>query len=101
MDLPILEVCRPGKGVVLTRYRGGRGAADRRVVVNPEQARALLAAVRRQKPSGPALVAFVGAMYFAALRPAEAWVGWAIRPLIGTVASMCAGASVTRPRRSR
>ena len=45
---------------------------DRRVVVNPEQARALLAAVRRQKPSGPSLVAFFGAMYFAALRPAEA-----------------------------
>lgn len=45
---------------------------DRRVVVNPEQARALLAAVRRQAPSGPSLVAFFGAMYFAALRPAEA-----------------------------
>ena len=45
---------------------------DRRVVVNPDQARALLAAVRRQKPSGPALVAFFGSMYFAALRPAEA-----------------------------
>jgi integrase len=44
---------------------------DRRVVVNPGQARALLAAVRRQKPSGPSLVAFFGAMYFAALRPAE------------------------------
>ena len=47
-------------------------AVDRRVVVNPGQARALLAAVRRQKPSGPSLVAFFGAMYFAALRPAEA-----------------------------
>jgi len=45
---------------------------DRRVVVNPGQARALLAAVRRQKPSGPSLVAFFGSMYFAALRPAEA-----------------------------
>jgi integrase len=45
---------------------------DRRVVVNPEQARALLAAVRRQEPSGPSLVAFFGSMYFAALRPAEA-----------------------------
>ena len=45
---------------------------DRRVVVNPQQARALLAAVRRQKPTGPSLVAFFGAMYFAALRPAEA-----------------------------
>ncbi len=45
---------------------------DRRVVVNPGQARALLAAVSRQKPSGPSLVAFFGSMYFAALRPAEA-----------------------------
>ena len=45
---------------------------DRRVVVNPEQARALLAAVRWQNPSGPSLVAFFGSMYFAALRPAEA-----------------------------
>ena len=45
---------------------------DRRVVVNPGQARALLAAVHRQKPSGPSLVAFFGSMYFAALRPAEA-----------------------------
>ena len=33
---------------------------DRRVVVNPGQARALLAAVGRQKPSGPSLVAFFG-----------------------------------------
>jgi integrase len=45
---------------------------DRRVVISPNQARALLTAVRRQKPSGPSLVAFFGAMYFAALRPAEA-----------------------------
>jgi integrase len=45
---------------------------DRRVVVNPQQARALLAAVRHQQPSGPALVTFFGAMYFSALRPAEA-----------------------------
>ena len=45
---------------------------DRRVVVNPEQARALLGAVRRQKASGPSLVAFFGSMYFGALRPAEA-----------------------------
>ena len=40
-------------------------------VVNPDQADAL-DAVRRQKPSGPSLVAFFGSMYFAALRPAEA-----------------------------
>lgn len=45
---------------------------DRRVVVNPAQARALLAAVAAEKPSGESLVAFFGAMYYAALRPAEA-----------------------------
>ncbi|MCX6953060.1 MAG: tyrosine-type recombinase/integrase [Verrucomicrobia bacterium] len=45
---------------------------DRRVAVNPRQARALLDAVAVQKPSGARLVAFFGAMYYAALRPAEA-----------------------------
>lgn len=45
---------------------------DRRTVVNPDQARALLDAVAVQKPSGAHLVAFFGAMYYAALRPAEA-----------------------------
>jgi hypothetical protein len=34
-------------------------------VVDPERARAVLAAVAEQKPSGPALVAFFGAMYYA------------------------------------
>jgi integrase len=47
-------------------------AVDRRSVVNPRQARALLAAVRAQKPSGPRLVAFFGVMYYAGLRPEEA-----------------------------
>lgn len=42
---------------------------DRRVVVNPRQARALLEAVRKRAPQ---LVAFFGCMYYAALRPAEA-----------------------------
>ncbi len=41
---------------------------DRRVVVNPEQARALLAAVRRIYPSLEALFACI---YYAAMRPAE------------------------------
>ena len=45
---------------------------DKRIVVNPGQARQLLAAVADQKPSGARLVAFFGAMYYAALRPAEA-----------------------------
>jgi integrase len=45
---------------------------DRRSVVNPRQARALLAAVRDQQPSGPTLVAFFAVMYYAGLRPEEA-----------------------------
>jgi integrase len=45
---------------------------DRRVVVNPGQARALLEAVRAQKPSGPRLVAFFGVLYYSGLRPEEA-----------------------------
>ncbi len=47
-------------------------AVDRRVVVNPAQARTLLDAVAEEKPSGDRLVAFFGTMYYAALRPAEA-----------------------------
>ncbi|SFQ67078.1 Site-specific recombinase XerD [Amycolatopsis arida] len=54
-------------------------AIDKRVVINPEQARRLLAAVEAQhvegqprRSSGPMLVAFFGAMYYAALRPEEA-----------------------------
>jgi integrase len=45
---------------------------DRRVVVNPAQARALLEAVRSQQPSGPQLVAFFGVLYYSGLRPEEA-----------------------------
>jgi integrase len=45
---------------------------DRRVVVNPAQARALLDAVRTQQPSGPRLVAFFGVLYYSGLRPEEA-----------------------------
>lgn len=41
---------------------------DRRVVVNPQQAKALLDAVRQVYPS---LEAFFACMYYAALRPAE------------------------------
>jgi integrase len=46
--------------------------ADRRSVVNPRQARALLDAVRAQRPSGPRLVTFFAVMYYARLRPEEA-----------------------------
>jgi integrase len=45
---------------------------DRRSVLNHAQARALLAAVQDQKPSGERLVAFFALMYYAALRPEEA-----------------------------
>jgi integrase len=45
---------------------------DRRSVVNPRQARALLDAVRAQQPSGPRLVGFFAVMYYAGLRPEEA-----------------------------
>jgi len=45
---------------------------DRRSVVNPWQARALLEAVRAQQPSGARLVAFFAVMYYAGLRPEEA-----------------------------
>ncbi|MBO0822450.1 MAG: site-specific integrase [Actinobacteria bacterium] len=45
---------------------------DRRSVVNPQQARALLEGVRAQQPSGPRLVAFFAVMYYAGLRPEEA-----------------------------
>ncbi len=45
---------------------------DRRVVVNPKQARALLEAVRDQRPSGPRLVALFGVLYYSGLRPEEA-----------------------------
>jgi integrase len=47
------------------------GQVDRRSVVNPHQARALLDAVRAQLPSGPRLVAFFAVMYYAGLRPEE------------------------------
>ncbi|GHH63730.1 integrase [Streptosporangium violaceochromogenes] len=44
---------------------------DRRSVVNHAQARALLAAVEAQEPSGRRLKAFFAVMYYAGLRPEE------------------------------
>jgi integrase len=44
---------------------------DFRVVINHDQARALLAAVEAQGDAGRRLKAFFGCMYYAALRPAE------------------------------
>lgn len=45
---------------------------DRRAVVNPDQARALLDAVATTPTSGHLLVAFFASMYYSALRPEEA-----------------------------
>lgn len=58
------------------KWKAPRAATtvDRRTVVNPVQARTLLAAVRETRRSGPQLVAFFALMYFAALRPEEAAV---------------------------
>ena len=60
--------------VVSIKWRAPKAshAVDRRSVVNPLQARTLLAAVGAQRRSGPRLVAFFAVMYFAALRPEEA-----------------------------
>ena len=56
------------------KWRAPKAAweVDRRVVVNPTQARALLEAVQAQRPSGPRLVAFFGVLYYSGLRPEEA-----------------------------
>ncbi|GAA1990322.1 tyrosine-type recombinase/integrase [Catenulispora subtropica] len=45
---------------------------DRRVVVNPRQARELIRGVDRQGPTGPRLVGLFATMYYAGLRPSEA-----------------------------
>jgi integrase len=47
-------------------------SVDRRVVVSPAQARALLAAVRALSGRGQHLEAFYACLYYAALRPSEA-----------------------------
>lgn len=54
-------------------------AIDKRIVINPNQARRLLRAVGEQRidgqprrSAGPGLVAFFGVMYFSGLRPEEA-----------------------------
>lgn len=44
------------------------GEIDRKAVINPEQARGVLAAVRKRSPE---LEAFFGCMYYSALRPEE------------------------------
>lgn len=72
---------------------------DRRAVVNPHQARSLLAAVRETPRSGKLYVGFFGCMYYSALRPEEAAnirESNLVMPSEGW-----AGSPWTRPRRRR
>jgi integrase len=65
----------PANPIKTTKWKArSRGSAevDRRSVVNHDQARRLLDAVRRQRPSGERLMAFFAVIYYAALRPEEA-----------------------------
>jgi integrase len=70
MELGLLEM-NPIRRIKWTMPKVS-SQVDRRSVVNPRQARALLEAVRAQRPSGPRLVAFFAVMYYAGLRPEEA-----------------------------
>ena len=60
--------------VAAIKWRAPRAshAVDRRSVVNPQQASALLEGVRASRRSGPRLVGFFAVMYYSALRPEEA-----------------------------
>lgn len=69
VELNLLEK-NPIKDIKWKAPKASR-AIDHRSVPNPVQARTLLNAVREVQRSGPRLVAFFGAMYFAALRPEE------------------------------
>lgn len=64
----------PANPVKTLKWRPPANAyeVDRCSVVNHTQAKALLAAVAAQKPSGERLTAFFALMYYAALRPEEA-----------------------------
>jgi len=70
VELRLLDT-NPVKGLRWTAPRASQ-AIDPRRVINPGQARALLAAVDAQQPSGPRLVAFFGVMYYCGLRAEEA-----------------------------
>jgi integrase len=70
VELELLDA-NPVKDLRWTTPRASQ-AIDPRRVINPGQARALLAAVDAQQPSGPRLVAFFGVMYYCGLRPEEA-----------------------------
>ncbi len=54
---------------VRIKRKGAHDQVDPRVVVNPEQARTLLAAVHQNTPE---LTAYFGCLYYAAMRPSEA-----------------------------
>ena len=75
-------------------------AIDKRRVLNSTQARASLAAVKKQRPSGQRVHAFLAVMYFAALRPEKS-----SRCTCGTLSCRPKGAgggslSLSRSRRS-
>ena len=70
VELGLLDA-NPVKDLRWTAPRASQ-AIDRRRVINPDQARVLLAALDAQQPSGPRLVAFFGVMYYCGLRPEEA-----------------------------
>lgn len=63
----------PFKNMSLSRFRSGI-AIDPGVVVNPAQARALLAAVTYARPRGtnPSWLPFFATLYYAGMRPSEA-----------------------------
>lgn len=67
VELGVFDV-NPLRRVKL-RLPKAEGTVDRRVVVNPTQARALLDAVRERDPQ---LEAFFACLYYAGMRPAEA-----------------------------
>ncbi|QXJ22513.1 tyrosine-type recombinase/integrase [Actinomadura graeca] len=65
----------PNNPIKTTKWKArskSSAEVDRRSVVNHAQARRLLGAVRRQRPSGQRLMAFFAVIYYAALRPEEA-----------------------------
>lgn len=64
----------PAKEVTTKKRKNVLHQVDRRSVANPVQARTVLKAVPGIGRTGRKLVAFFGAMYFAALRPEEASV---------------------------
>jgi integrase len=74
VELEKLDYNPIDKVKVQARRKKVVGEVDRRVVVNPRQARELLCAVTYvgRRGGGPRLRAFFAAMYFGALRPAEA-----------------------------